>query len=150
MARQNQIVLRHSSSSVTRRQPLLEVNDYAPQGGLAMRLAEVVGGTTAEVAAVCCLCPCGLVDLMVLAMCKVPAGLCRKALRRKRRRRLMKMGLLPSSKCTCDEKDFQIHPVAAPESVESMPESMEVIEFDKEMFDHFYSGGFWRSSSAKM
>ena len=146
-----QIVLHHSSSSVTRRQPLLDVSDYTvAQGGLAVRLAEVVGGTTAECAAVCCCCPCGLVDLLVLAMCKVPAGLCRKALRRKRRRRLLKMGLLPPAKCSCDEKDFQIHPVAPPEGIDSVPDNVEVIELDKEMFDQFYGGGFWRSSSARM
>lgn len=154
MTGQKQIVLRHSSSSVTRRQPLLEVSGFAPQGGLAVRLAEVVGGTTAECAAVCCCCPCGLVDLLVLAMCKVPAGLCRKALRRKRRRRLMKMGLLPSPKCNCDEKDFQIQPISAPngliEGIESVPDNVEVIELDKAMLDQFYSGGFWRSSSARM
>ncbi|XP_047977903.1 uncharacterized protein LOC125219858 [Salvia hispanica] len=105
------------------------------------RLAEVVGGTTAECAAVCCCCPCGLVNLLVLATCKVPAGLCRKALRQKRRRRLLKRGLLPSAKCTSDDKDFQIHPA---------PSSAEVMELDKEMFDQFYSGGFWRSSSGRM
>ncbi|KAH6756680.1 hypothetical protein C2S52_022078 [Perilla frutescens var. hirtella] len=151
MARQ--IVLRSSASSVSRRQPLLNVSDYHPQGGLAVRLAEVVGGTTAECAAVCCCCPCGLVDLLVLAMCKVPAGLCRKALRRKRRRRLMRMGMLPSRKCSCDEKDFQIHPIAAPTTtslVESVPENVEVVDLDNEMFEQFFSGGFWRSSSARM
>lgn len=155
MTRQKQIVLRPSNSSVSRRQPLLEVSDYAPQGGLAVRLAEVVGGTTAECAAVCCCCPCGLVDLLLLAMCKVPAGLCRKALRRKRHRRLMKLGLLPNSrKCNCDEKDFDIHPVTPPagliEGAEPVPENVEVIDLDNEMFEQFFSGGFWRSASARM
>ncbi|XP_041997077.1 uncharacterized protein LOC121747148 [Salvia splendens] len=149
---QKQIALRPSSLLVTRRQPLLEA--YAPQDRLTARLAEVVGGTTAECAAVCCCCPCGLVNLLVLAVCKVPAGLCRKALGRKRRRRLMKMGLRPAAaaKCTCDEKDFEIRPVLvpAPDLFESGPESMEVIELDKEMFARFYAGGFWRSSSARM
>ena len=150
MARQQkQTALRPSSSLVARRQPLLEA--YAPQDRLTARLAEVVGGTTAECAAVCCCCPCGLVNLLVLAVCKVPAGLCRKALRR---RRLVKMGLRPAAaaKCTCDEKDFEIRPVPvpAPDLFESGPESMEVIELDKEMFARFYAGGFWRSSSVRM
>ncbi|KAL1566089.1 hypothetical protein AAHA92_01735 [Salvia divinorum] len=151
---QRQIPLRHSSSLVARRQPLLEAKGGGgPQDRLTARLAEVVGGTTAECAAVCCCCPCGLVNLLVLAVCKVPAGLCRKALRRKRRHRLVKMGLRPAAaaaKCTCDEKDFQIRPVPAPDSSESVPDSTEVIELDKEMFDRFYAGGFWRSSSARM
>lgn len=146
-----QIMLRPTASAVDRRQPLLENLDYSSRGGV--RLAEVAGGTTAECAAVCCCCPCGLVNLLVLAVYKVPAGLCRKALRRKRRRRLMKMGLLPTRKCSCDEQEFQIHPFTPPttmvNALESVPENMEVIELEKEMFEKFYSGGFWRSSSRR-
>ncbi|KAI3447378.1 hypothetical protein Pfo_004043 [Paulownia fortunei] len=149
-----QIVLRPPASKVDRRRPLLENSDYSSRGGVRnVRLAEVAGGTTAECAAVCCCCPCGLVNLLVLAVYKLPAGLCRKALRKKRRRRLMKMGLLPPRKCSCDEQELQIHPVTPPltmvNALEPGPENKEVIELEKEMMEKFYSGGFWRSSSRR-
>ncbi|KAL0344866.1 UNVERIFIED_CONTAM: hypothetical protein Sradi_4317900 [Sesamum radiatum] len=146
-----------------RRQPLLSGVDYSSRGGVRnnARLAEVAGGTAAECAAVCCCCPCGLVDLLVLAVYKVPAGLCRKALRKKRRRKLMKMGMLPRRNCHCDEHELEIHPVTAPLSMVSSLESgvsslesgldtdKDVIELDKEMLEKFFGGGFWRSSSRR-
>ncbi|XP_073129394.1 uncharacterized protein [Henckelia pumila] len=149
-----QVVLRQPGSMVDRRQPLLQSSDYSSRGGLRkVRLAEVAGGTAAECAAVCCCCPCGLVNLLVLAVYKVPAGLCRKALRRKRRRRLMKKGLLPPRKCGCDDKEPQIHPLSSPVAIvnalESGLDNKEVLELEKEMWDKFYSTGFWRSSSQR-
>lgn len=114
-------------------------------------MAEVVGGTTAECAAVCCCCPCGLVNLLVLAVYKVPAGLCRKALRRKRRRKMMMM----KKNCGCNDLDLvQIHPFSefvssAVNSAGEMETDEEVIELEKEMWDRFYSAGFWRSPSQR-
>ncbi|KAL7096441.1 hypothetical protein ACP275_10G079300 [Erythranthe tilingii] len=149
-----QMVMR--SPAVDRRQsPLLESSDYSSRGGPRnkVRLAEVAGGTAAECAAVCCCCPCGLVNLIVLAVYKLPAGLCRKALRRKRHRRLLKKGLLPQRKCGCDENEFQIHPVTSPlamvTALESVSDDSEVIELEKEMWDKFYGAGFWRSPSQR-
>ncbi|KAL3839384.1 hypothetical protein ACJIZ3_023975 [Penstemon smallii] len=156
-----QIVLRAPGTMADRRHPLLENADYSSRGGVRKeRIAEVAGGTTAECAAVCCCCPCGLVNLLVLAVYKVPAGLCRKALRRNRRRRLTKKGLLPPRKCGCDDMELQIHPmgghVAMISSLEMSTDNIysnnnneEVIELEKEMWDKFYSAGFWRSSSQK-
>ncbi|KAL1204702.1 hypothetical protein V5N11_017318 [Cardamine amara subsp. amara] len=57
--------------------------------------AEFCGGTTASCAAVWCCCPCGLVNLLVLAVYKVPRGICRRALRNRHRKRLVKNGILP-------------------------------------------------------
>ncbi|KAL8517611.1 hypothetical protein ACS0TY_015747 [Phlomoides rotata] len=149
-----QIVLRPTSSAVVRRQPLLENSDYASMHSVRrVSMAELAGGTTADCAAVCCCCPCGLVNLVVLAVYKVPAGLCRKALRRKRHRRLMKKGGLPPRRCGCDEEFFELHPVASHISMvsalESLPEDREVIELEKEMWDKFYGAGFWRSPSQR-
>ncbi|GFQ07771.1 hypothetical protein PHJA_002921100, partial [Phtheirospermum japonicum] len=76
--------------------------DYSPLRN--SRFAEVAGGTAAECAAVCCCCPCGLVDLLVLAVYKLPAGLCPEGAEKKRPRRLVKMGLLPPAEVGCDEK----------------------------------------------
>nr|XP_033516529.1 uncharacterized protein LOC104113585 [Nicotiana tomentosiformis] len=58
-------------------------------GSEGARFAEVAGGTTAEYAAVCCCCPCRLVNLLVLTGYNLLAVLCRKYLSR-----LMKKWLL--------------------------------------------------------
>ncbi|KAJ8570594.1 hypothetical protein K7X08_037566 [Anisodus acutangulus] len=89
------IIIRSPPSvlSLDKRQPLLlSTNDSSSSrgGGSVVwkaRFAEVAGGTTAECTAVACCCPCGIVNLLVLAVYKVPAGLCRKALRKNRRNR---------------------------------------------------------------
>ncbi|KAF5204768.1 Pollen preferential protein [Thalictrum thalictroides] len=145
-----QIVLRAPSSN--RRQPLLTKNQPPPGNS---RFAEVVGGTTAECAAVCCCCPCGIVNLLVLAVYKLPAGLCRKALKKKRRKRLMDAGLFPRKKtctCGCQETEFQIHPVSVDmievENAKKLNDK-EVMELEKEMWDKFYATGFWRSPSQR-
>ncbi|KAL5708976.1 hypothetical protein ACHQM5_019716 [Ranunculus cassubicifolius] len=148
-----QIVLRKPSSN--RRQPLLNRND--PQPGNS-RFAEVAGGTAAECAAVCCCCPCGIMNLLVLAVYKLPAGLCRKALKKKRRKQLMNAGggLFPRRKtcpCGCDDTELQIHPVSVDlvngdNKVEKLNED-EVMELEKEMWEKFYGTGFWRSPSQR-
>ncbi|KAJ4977990.1 hypothetical protein NE237_008770 [Protea cynaroides] len=116
-----------------------------------LRFAEVAGGTTAECAAVCCCCPCGLVNLLVLAMYKLPAGLCRKALKKKKEQSVKK-GLLPRkrmSTCGCKETDTHVH--VQPVSVDLRPldtsdkedsTAKEVLELEKEMWDRFYSSSF--------
>lgn len=149
-----QIVLRAPSSlSVDRRrQPLLSGQDSYSRGGVrkAARFAEVAGGTTAECAAVCCCCPCGLVNLLVLAVYKLPAGLCRKALRKKRRRRLMKKGLLVRS----EDAELSIHPIgttplAVGDGGNSLESDKDVVALEKEMWNKFYGAGFWRSPSQR-
>lgn len=42
---------------------------------------EVAGGTAADCAAVCC-CPCVLLPLATLALVKLPAGLCKKTVKK--------------------------------------------------------------------
>ncbi|KAL2534515.1 hypothetical protein Adt_07866 [Abeliophyllum distichum] len=113
-------------------------------------MAEVAGGTAAECAAVCCCCPCGLMNLLVLAVYKLPAGLCRKALRRKRRHRMIKNGLLPPRQCGCDDKELQILPISGPVAmVNALELDKDVAELEKEMWEKFYGAGFWRSSSQR-
>ncbi|KAD7479760.1 hypothetical protein E3N88_02896 [Mikania micrantha] len=53
----------------------------------------MAGGTTAECAAVVCCFPCTVFHVILMAVYKVPAGLYRKAVRKKRHRRLLKKGL---------------------------------------------------------
>ncbi|XP_052199515.1 uncharacterized protein LOC127806331 [Diospyros lotus] len=157
MARQ--ILLRHRSS-LNRMQPLL--SPRAGSGRCGGRIGEVAGGTAAECAAVCCCCPCGLVNLLVLTVYRLPAGLCRRALQRKRQRQLMKRGhTLPPRRrceCGCDDTELQIHPVAggccsmspsAEMAVKALQMDQDVIRLEKEMWDQFYGTGFWRSPSQR-
>ena len=43
------------------------------------RITEEVSRTTVECDTICCYCPCILVNLVILALYKVPAGLYKKA-----------------------------------------------------------------------
>ncbi|XVF76043.1 hypothetical protein PTKIN_Ptkin13bG0235200 [Pterospermum kingtungense] len=169
-----QIVFRTTPTSVYRRHPLLQSrNSSSPScsssvddGGSisrstscnSARIGECCGGTTAACAAICCCCPCGIANLLVLAIYKVPAGLCRRALRQKRLRRLQKKGLLqPRDRrghCGCDDSELQIHPVVRLEDffldVEVSEEAEKaVVELEKEMWQRFYGTGFWRSPSQR-
>ncbi|KAF8006915.1 hypothetical protein BT93_K1035 [Corymbia citriodora subsp. variegata] len=172
-----QIVLRPPSAS--RREPLLRVSKSTSSsvssgasssscgggggGGGSVRFAEVAGGTAAECAVVCCCCPCGIVNLILLAVYKVPAGLCRRVWRKTRRKRLIKKGLLsPKGRrltCGCEEKELQIHPFTVNEAMAEMKSpaavaadeevDKQVAQLEKEMWERFYGTGFWRSPSQR-
>nr|AAA33399.1 pollen preferential protein [Lilium longiflorum]CAA78966.1 pollen preferential protein [Lilium longiflorum]CAA78977.1 pollen preferential protein [Lilium longiflorum] len=115
--------------------------------------AEVAGGTTAGCAALVC-CPCGIVGLLVLATVKLPAGLCRRALSQKRRKRVKKRSTTLRSRAmsfVSDDEDFGV-PSFVPRTPETWPSkspSVEVAEKEEEMWAEFYSAGFWRSPSQK-
>ncbi|KAG2305841.1 hypothetical protein Bca52824_025589 [Brassica carinata] len=106
-----------SPSRSHRRHPLLQRSLSSPSptatcGGSTP--AEFCGGTTASCAAVCCCCPCGLVNLLVLAIYKVPRGICRRALRIRRRRQLVKNRIfppLPADGRVFQNSEFAVHPV---------------------------------------
>ena len=121
-----------------------------PPPPLSSRLAEVSGGATAEVASVCCCCPCILVNFLVLSVYRIPASLCREALKsnkeRRKRKQLTTTGFFPRRK-TC------VHPISVDllkedSNVEKMDEK-EVMELEKEMWEKFQATGFWRSPSQK-
>ncbi|XVF55918.1 hypothetical protein PTKIN_Ptkin06aG0074300 [Pterospermum kingtungense] len=166
-----QIILRNTTS-VHRRQPLLQSrssssfivddsgsnNTRRSSSRNSAKFGEFCGGATAECAAICCCCPCGLANLLVLAIYKVPAGLCRRALRQKRLRKLRKKGLLQPRNhlghCGCEDCEFQIHPVVCLEEIFPDVETSEeaekaVMELEKEMWEKFYGTGFWRSPSQR-
>ncbi|KAI3738473.1 hypothetical protein L2E82_28505 [Cichorium intybus] len=155
---------------VDRQQPLLEIQHPSNN-----RFAEVAGGTTAECAAVCCCCPFAFVNFLVLAVYGVPAGLFRKALRKKRRRRLLKKGLLvhggdtdgdlsSHDRSSYDGGEFLIHQAIRYDVVtellidspaerfmmQPMQFDSDVIELENEMWDKFYGTGFWRSISQRV
>ncbi|WCJ34145.1 hypothetical protein M5689_015466 [Euphorbia peplus] len=123
----------------------------------AAHFGELAGGTTAECAAVCCCCPCGLAHLLYLTIYKVPAGLCRRALRRKRSKKMIGKGLLPprTKRCYCDFDDIEIH-MTTPEEEMSSSEEEEggeeeeaMMKLEEEMWETFYNAGFWRSPSQR-
>ena len=144
-----------------RRQPLLHGSHRGSQKA-ETGLGEAVGG----LAAVCCCCPFGLANIMFLAMYKLPASLYRRALQKKKKkkqRRRQKLadkdGLyMARSRCSCgcgDEFEAKVHPSGGDEKVVKKvmgeeleeEEDKEVIELEKEMWERFYSAGFWRSCS---
>ncbi|KAF4371048.1 hypothetical protein CsatB_028424 [Cannabis sativa] len=153
------------SPQKNRRTPLLTKRPplRAPITREKRRIGELAGGTAAECAAVCCCFPCALMNLLVLAVYKVPAGLCRKAwAKRKKRQRLAKMGLLPQrpsgpSGLTRDELEAEIKRVKEASleqdkingggSNQGATSTVDLLE--EEMWERFYGAGFWRSPSQR-
>jgi len=112
--------------------------------------AECCGGTTASCAALCLCGPCSVVNLVVLAVYKLPRGLCRRAIRRIRRKRLAKKEFVESGRefGRGGSSQFAVHPLESRDEEEEEEEEDEaVIALEKEMWSRFYSGGFWRSLS---
>ncbi|XAR69843.1 hypothetical protein NMG60_11001579 [Bertholletia excelsa] len=159
------ISIRHPSS-VHRRQSLLsapvtESSSLSPRPAAVgygfRRLKEVAGGTMAECAVIGCCCPCTVVDLLVLTVYKLPAGICRRALRRRRRRKLLEKGLLPQRSCRCDcgcdDTEVQIHPFSgydSPAADKSLQFDSDVIlQLERETWTRFHGAGFWRSPSQR-
>ncbi|KAE8661229.1 hypothetical protein F3Y22_tig00116937pilonHSYRG00248 [Hibiscus syriacus] len=118
-------------SSPRRRQLLAQHNrsssndsSVTPRRKTNGKFGELCGGTTADVTAVCCCFPCGVANLVVLAVYKVPAGLCRKATEETSAEAAQKRDAEPS-----EETDKA------------------AVELENEMWDKFYGTGFWRSPS---
>ncbi|KAG0477095.1 hypothetical protein HPP92_013936 [Vanilla planifolia] len=130
------------------------------------RFAEVAGRKTAECAAICCF-PCGIFNLVVLATVRLPAGICRRAARKRILvRRAKKREKAIGSSLRNGGGGSKIGAAAADDFLEfegvrgtvvmvvgdSWPAkspSEDVIEFEKEMWSEFYGTGFWRSPSRK-
>ncbi|KAK6926485.1 hypothetical protein RJ641_008204 [Dillenia turbinata] len=112
------------------------------------RVGEVAGGATAECAAICCCCPFTVMNLLVLAMYKVPKGLCKKAwIKRQKRQRTRRQqaGGGSTTPCLADQE--------AAETVRGDVEKSEALskneedDLEKEMWNRFL--GFWRSPSQR-
>lgn len=128
--------------------------------GERRKVGEVAGGAAAECAAVCCCCPLTVVNLVVLAVYKVPAAVCKKAWKRSKRRRLMikRHGLLASSAAAkgsestvharLKEEDLTADIVVL-EKHEAKCESNDVLVLEDGILEHFYGAGFWRSPSQR-
>lgn len=161
---QKRIIIRPvGSSSYPRRQHLLH---ESPSSSTSSRLAEVAGGTTADCVAVWCCCPCTVVNLVVLVVYKVPAGICKKALKMRRKRRMQKKGILPlpsfpnsssQGKCRCSDlvgfepetKEITVVVMDRSCSDSDIIMDKDFLQLEENMWDRFYATGFWRSPSQR-
>ncbi|CAI8616107.1 unnamed protein product [Vicia faba] len=125
---------------------------------------EVAGGAAAECTAVCCCCPCAILEFVVLAVYRVPAGLFRKALNR-RRRRIMKNGVSVRKSLNVNDvvllqqqrsssvagNGFRVDSISLEERFKdrSADEKSEEVTLEKEMWARFAGTGFWRSDSQR-
>ncbi|XP_057845136.2 uncharacterized protein LOC131054610 [Cryptomeria japonica] len=89
-----------SKAGNSRNQPLLTKEHVSRKFG------EVAGGCAAECAAVVC-CPCALLNLAALAFVKLPAGLCRKAWRKVKRKRRKKSKAVQGKDIADEDSDMQ-------------------------------------------
>ncbi|XP_055834549.1 uncharacterized protein LOC129903088 [Solanum dulcamara] len=120
-------------------------------GNQHKRIGEVAGGTAAGCAMVCCCCPFTVLHFLLLALYKVPTGLCRKAWRNKKRKKILKkknnINNSPGVYYTDDDKDYSDSGCNGDKNDGGSPETA---EFETEMWHRFYDGaGFGRSSSQK-
>lgn len=120
------------------------------------KLGEVVGGTAAECTAVCCCCPCSVMELLILGLYKVPTSLCKKAWRGRKRQRLLKnnTGLLDPAKSgpTREELEAELDRMVGKEvrgGDDQDDKCSRAVDFDKQMWERFYDTGFWRSPSQR-
>ncbi|KAK7375208.1 hypothetical protein VNO78_35901 [Psophocarpus tetragonolobus] len=120
------------------------------------RASEVAGNATAECAAVCCCLPCTVMDLLLLAAYKLPAGLVKKAIRKRKRRLLQKkknktQALLDHGPVNRDNHGLGLGPTLeeylAKEA--AAEEKLEALRLEEEMWAQFNSTGFWRSASQR-
>ncbi|CAF1789575.1 uncharacterized protein LOC106369533 [Brassica napus] len=155
------------SSSLGGKQPSLRRSLSTPTlcGG-GSTAAEFCGGTTAGCAALCCCAPCSVVSLVVFAVYKAPRRICRGAIRRVRRRRrgmskkeVSENGDCEKKLCKAGSSQFAVHPLESKEdgdldklamylSDDEEEDDDEVIALEKEMWNRFNSGGFWRAETA--
>lgn len=124
------------------------------------RVGEVAGNATAECAAVCCCMPCAVMDVVVLAAYKVPAGLVKKAMHKRKRQLLSqkkkKNDTLLDHGPTTSFDDLHyglgLGPVSTLEehlAKEEAEEQIEASKLEEEMWAQFNGTGFWRSVSQR-
>ncbi|KAK4789992.1 hypothetical protein SAY86_017296 [Trapa natans] len=148
--------------AVNRRQSFLSTQPMAaPDTAVApvmrgrTRFSEEAGRSAAECTLICCCCPCTVMSIIVLAIYKVPAGLCKKASRRKRQRAVAKMRAgtvgTPGGRVMGTNNSDGTEVDYTTDSVADLLKKGDVDgggdDFDREMRDRFHGGGFWRSPS---
>ncbi|KAK7272271.1 hypothetical protein RJT34_28764 [Clitoria ternatea] len=120
------------------------------------RVSEVAGHATADCAAVCCCLPCAAMDMLILAAFKVPAGLVKKAID-KRKRQLRQKKIMSKKEALLDYRSNSFDNVGfglGPRPIWEEPLAEEEMEcphsqLEEEMWAQFNGTGFWRSSSQR-
>ncbi|XP_020234227.1 uncharacterized protein LOC109814259 [Cajanus cajan] len=120
-------------------------------------VGEVAGGAAADCTAVACCCPCTVLNILVLAVYKLPKGLVLKAAR-KRRRRLTKNNnknindvvLLQPHRCSTDITFGSARLEEFLKSDKAHDQDEYVQGLEKEMWARFAATGFWRSESQRL
>ncbi|XP_047309580.1 uncharacterized protein LOC124912999 [Impatiens glandulifera] len=149
------ILLRHGHQSFNMRRQaptkMMTKSRSFRNVAVGKRLSEVAGTTAAECTAVWCCVPCTILDVVVMTVYKIPAGICRKTMNTKRRKRLLKdgggtptLGRYYSDGCI----DFEIGFVDG-EPMKSFESDKDIVELEDEMWNQFYGAGFWRSPSQR-
>ncbi|KAL9228633.1 hypothetical protein vseg_004188 [Gypsophila vaccaria] len=131
-------------------------------------VGEVAGGTAANIFVVCCCCPCGLAECLIMSMYKVPVNIVRRMWRKRCRRKLTakrssKKRFLEEEEggdgggggggegggCVgyCDEKcDVEMEEF---EKMKKVTVDGSEMELDRRMWDQFDNTGFWRTCSQR-
>ncbi|XP_074267049.1 uncharacterized protein LOC141590349 [Silene latifolia] len=124
-------------------------------------VGEVAGGTAANIFVVCCCCPCGLAECLILSVYKLPVNFVRRMWRnhRHRRRKLnSKKKLLDHGNGDSREKMVEgggAHGLLGFNDEDEMKKkvsndgAMLAEEFDRRMWDQFCDTGFWRTCSQR-
>ncbi|KAK8513368.1 hypothetical protein V6N13_002112 [Hibiscus sabdariffa] len=139
-----------------KRRGALSVTEDPKMARRGNRFGKTIGVTAAECTAVCCCCPCTIVELLVLALYKFPARLCQKAWRWKKRR-LMKKNpdlLRPTNRWTTREEleadlDRMMGKVVQCGTDHHDDYCARAEDFENKMWDRFRETGFWRSPSQR-
>ncbi|KAL1098151.1 hypothetical protein V6Z11_D05G081000 [Gossypium hirsutum] len=148
---------------VKRRTAALSISKDSKMAKKGKKCGEVMGVTAAECTAVCCCCPCSIIELLVLAFYKIPARLCKKVLRWKKRHLMKKkkkknqQDLLGPTKCRPTGKELEAeldHMMGKGEPCDSGVDNHDdscarAVDFEQKMWDRFRGAGFWRSPSQR-
>ncbi|KAG4972129.1 hypothetical protein JHK84_038208 [Glycine max] len=125
------------------------------------RVGEVAGNATAECAAVCCCVPLTVMDMVVLATYKLPAGLLKKAMHKRKGRLLQKRkkkteALLDHGPVKADNSGHGLglglglgSTLEEHLAKEVAEEKLEASRLEDEMWAQFNGTGFWRSASQR-
>ncbi|KAL2331863.1 hypothetical protein Fmac_019444 [Flemingia macrophylla] len=117
------------------------------------RVGEVAGNATAECAAVCCCVPCALLDMVVLAAYKVPAGLVKKALLKRENKKQLKHKRKNTNAALLDNGPTASAPNdAGPRPTLEDHLALDLVQdsnLEQDMWAQFNGTGFWRSTSQR-
>ncbi|CAN1247648.1 hypothetical protein LINPERPRIM_LOCUS6420 [Linum perenne] len=121
------------------------------------RIREVAGGATAECVAVCCCFPCTLLNMLILAVYKLPARLCQKAKKKRKKnqhhhqqqQQMPRHDLLPGEGLDWEAREALEKGRIGSVTGAVAEDEVEEHNLEKEMLERFQGTGFWRSPSVK-